>query len=345
LLVLARLTATSNVNPTDGTAYTANTAFGSGTGTAITGAGNFVVFNGNPTTSGSVAVTGLTPNSNYTFTAYEYNTTGNCYLVAGASTTVTATDAVAPVISYTALGNTFSTSNRLASGITITDAGAGINTTAAKPRLYYKKSGDANTYVDNTSATNGWKYVEASGASSPFSFTINYALLNAGSVSVSDVIQYFVVAQDLATTPNTQINSGTYTAAPASVALTSGAFPLTGSINSYTISTLSGSITVGTGGDFTTFTRSDGFFNFMNSATVAGNLTVSVVSDITTEDGTAGLNQWAESGAGNYTLTIQSDGSIRSVSGSYGSGGLFRLNGADRVTFNGGTVAQRNLVF
>ncbi len=329
--------------PTSGTAYTADAAFGNSGAGYTTAAGSHVVYNGTGTT---VNVTGLSASTSYTFAVYEYNTTGTCYKYPGAFSAVVTTDTTAPVISYTALGNTFSTSNRLASGITITDAGAGINTTAGtKPRLYYKKSGDDNTYVDNTSATNGWKYVEASGTTSPFSFTINYALLNAGSVSLSDVIQYFVVAQDLATTPNLQINSGTYTAAPASVALTSGAFPLTGSINSYTISTLSGSITVGTGGDFTTFTRADGFFNFMNSATVYGNLTVSVVSDITTEDGTAGLNQWAESGAGNYTLTIQSDGSVRSVSGAYGSGALYRINGADRVTFNGGTVAQRNLVF
>ena len=103
--------------------------------------------------------------------------------------------------------------------MTITD-GSGVNTTAGtKPRLYYKKSTDANTYVGNTSADNGWKYVEATGAG-PFNFLTSYALLQSAVVA-GDIIQYFVVAQDLAATPNVGINSGTFNAVPTSVALTS----------------------------------------------------------------------------------------------------------------------------
>ena len=49
----------------------------------------------------------------------------------------------------------------------------------------------------------GWKYVEATGSGdSPFDFTIDYTMLNGGSVSVGDTIQYFVVAQDTRPTPN-----------------------------------------------------------------------------------------------------------------------------------------------
>ena len=68
-----------------------------------------------------------------------------------------------------------------------------------------------------------------------------------GSVAVGDVIQYFVVAQDLAGTPNVGINSGTFAAQPASVALTAAAFPLTGTIRNYTIvgAPLNGDYTVG----------------------------------------------------------------------------------------------------
>ena len=47
------------------------------------------------------------------------------------------------------------------------------------------------------------------GSTSPFDFTINYALLNGGGVIVGDIVNYFVVAQDLCTTPNVAINSGT----------------------------------------------------------------------------------------------------------------------------------------
>ena len=62
----------------------------------------------------------------------------------------------------------------------------------------------------------GWKYVEANGGSSPFDFTIDYSLLfGGGGSSLGDVIQYFVVAQDLAGTPNVGINSGTFATTPA----------------------------------------------------------------------------------------------------------------------------------
>src|SRR5206468_12617233 len=104
-------------------------------------------------------------------------------------------DNTPPEISYTAIANTLCTGNSTLSA-TITDA-TGVNITAgSKPRLYFKKSTDANTYAGNTSASNGWKYVEAGNASSPFSFTTNYSLLQSPVVS-TDSIQYFVVAQDV----------------------------------------------------------------------------------------------------------------------------------------------------
>lgn len=67
--------------PANGTAYTANTTFGSG---STVGAGNFTVLNG---TGNSVTVTGLTANTTYFVKIFEYNgTTPNCdesYLTAG----------------------------------------------------------------------------------------------------------------------------------------------------------------------------------------------------------------------------------------------------------------------
>jgi hypothetical protein len=117
-------------------------------------------------------------------------------------------DIAAPTISYTSLTNTTSTSNRvLNSFATITDA-SGVNTSGGtQPRIYYKKSTDANAFVGNTSGDNGWKYTETSNSSSPFDFTIDYSLLYGGSgVGLNDVIQYFVVAQDVATPPNVGAN-------------------------------------------------------------------------------------------------------------------------------------------
>jgi hypothetical protein len=153
-----------------------------------------------------------------------------------------------PVIAYTPLGNTSSTSNRSFTNVAVTDP-SGVNGTAGtRPRVYYKKSGDANTFNDNTSGTAGWKYAEANGSTSFFDFTVDYSLLNSGAPVIGDVIQYFVVAQDLVATPNVGINSGTFATPPTSVNLQPANFPIGGTIRSYVIVDvpLSGDYTVGT---------------------------------------------------------------------------------------------------
>jgi len=162
-----------------------------------------------------------------------------------------------PTITYSPLTNTASTSNRVLTNFaTITDL-SGVNTSSGtKPRIYYKKSTAPN---DET----GWAFTEATNASSPFSFTIDYSLI--GGVAVGDVIQYFVVAQDLAF-PTVGIQSGTFASTPSSVALTAAAFPIGGTINSYSIvPPLLTSLTVGTGGDYLTLTGAGGLFQAINN--------------------------------------------------------------------------------
>jgi hypothetical protein len=252
-------------------------------------------------------------------------------------------EVVPPVISYTPIANTTSTTNLVVTGVTITDA-SGINiTSGTSPRIYYKRFSDANALIDNTPNTNGWKYTEATNSTSPFDFMINYSLLYNGASVTAGIIQYFIVAQDLATTANVAINSGTFAVAPSSVALTSTAFPITGTINSYNIP-FSGSYNVGTGEVFTTLTKADGLFASINSVGLKGNTTIYITSDLT-EDGTNALNQWTETSPGNYGLTIQPDGAVlRTISGNV-LAGLIRLNGADRVRIdgtNGGTGSYLN---
>lgn len=246
----------------------------------------------------------------------------------------TGIDETPPSITYTSLTNACNTDpGHTLSNVYITD-NSGVNVTpGTKPRLYFKKSGDANDLT-------GWKFVEASGSTSPFSFTFNFSDLNDGGVSMNDVIQYFVVAQDegiYVYTPNVAINNGVFTATPSSVALTATAFPVTGTIKSFTILPCSGTVTVGTGGDYPAFTTANGLFQALNQATVNGNMTVSVISDITIEDGTHALNEFTAP----HTITIQPDGNtLRNVTGTYNGAsaalaGLFRLNSADRVIFDG----------
>ena len=66
-MVVARLTTTTAVAPTNNTLYNANAAFG---GVNTTGTGNYIVYMGNGST---VNVTNLAQLTNYTFDVYEYN--------------------------------------------------------------------------------------------------------------------------------------------------------------------------------------------------------------------------------------------------------------------------------
>lgn len=243
------------------------------------------------------------------------------------------TDLNGPSITYTLLSNSALTTGRVFSNVSITDP-SGVNVDpGTKPRVYYKKSTDANTYVGNTNADDGWKWVETSSGSTPFSFTLDYSLLTGGGISAGEIVQYFAIAQDLL--GNVSINSGTPAQPLTSVDLTDAEFPLTGTINSYTISSaITGEVLVGTGQTYTSLTADapTGLFKAINERVVTGNLTVKITSDLT-ETGAVALNQTVEELL--YTITIQpNDASLKTISGTY-AGGLIRLNGADRITFDG----------
>ncbi len=248
-------------------------------------------------------------------------------------------DITAPTISYTLLNNTSLVGGEtLTNFATVTDLG-GVNVTVGnRPRLYFKRSTDANTFNNNTSGTAGWKYDEANGSVSPFAFAINYGLLSGGTgVSVGTIIQYFVVAEDLATpTPNVGINAGTFAAIPTSVNLSAPAFPIGGTLNSYNIVTAyAGVINVGTAETITSLTNANGLFDKLNNGALTASVTVNITSDLTAETGVFGLNQFAEDGGNTYTLTIQPTGAPRIISGIPSTPSLIKLNGADKVTING----------
>ena len=71
VLVIAKA-GSAPTDPTNGTTYTANAAYGSGTSVG----GGYAVYNGTGT---SVNLTALTAGTTYYFAIYEYATTGTCY--------------------------------------------------------------------------------------------------------------------------------------------------------------------------------------------------------------------------------------------------------------------------
>ncbi|TAE12771.1 MAG: hypothetical protein EAY72_09040 [Bacteroidetes bacterium] len=154
-------------------------------------------------------------------------------------------DATGPTISYTPLTTgTICFTNRTLMAVTITDP-AGIFTGAnTKPRLYFKKQSENNVLAtSNDASANGWKFVETSSSASPFSFTINHALLNSALV-VGDTVRYFVVATD--SLNNVGANTASFAATPTSVALTSAAFPVSGNVVGYGIAPLPNAVNIAT---------------------------------------------------------------------------------------------------
>jgi hypothetical protein len=232
-------------------------------------------------------------------------------------------DLTPPNISYTPLFNTsFLTARTLTTSIT--DA-TGVPTSGiGLPVLYWKIN--SGSY---SPATATW----VSGSTYTFTFGAGVVLGN--------VVSYYIVAQDIATTPNVGANplggaSGfTYNPPACSTPPTSP--------NTYTIvQSVALNVTVGSGGTYPTLTGAGGLFADINTKVLVGNITAQIVSDLT-EDGTNALNQMAEEPVGsNFTLTIKpNSATLRTVSGSY-SGGLIRLNGADNVIFDGRSNGSGN---
>ena len=101
-----------------------------------------------------------------------------------------------PVVLFTDIPDQpFANTITLSDFAVVTDDGT-IATGAGMPRLYYKRSSNSNVFAGNTSGDDGWKYVTASNAASPFSFELDMSLIEGGAVAEGDVIEYFVVVQD-----------------------------------------------------------------------------------------------------------------------------------------------------
>ena len=135
VLVVARKASAVNADPADGSTYSANSVFGSG---SQLGSGNYVVYDGTGT---SVTVTGLDLGTQYYYAIYEYYTSEVCYnateLTGNAQTTGEAP--CTPCYSY---GNT-----SYATSITRVLFNT-IDNTSAKPT-----DANGNAYSDYTSQT------------------------------------------------------------------------------------------------------------------------------------------------------------------------------------------------
>lgn len=247
--------------------------------------------------------------------------------------TFTSVDGSPVNISYPTLTDGSTANKILTNFATITD-NAGVSNTS-KPRLYYKKSTESDAFSGNTNAANGWKYVIASNASSPYSFTIDYSLLNS-TITNADVIEYFVVAQDASNNFNSLPEGAGYSTNPPVENI--NAKPST--VNSFTIntSTTSGTFNVGSGETYTSLTGAGGLFEFLNTKVLSGNIIINITSDLT-ETGTTSLNALGEEPySSNFSITMQPNSStLRTISATAVATGspMINFNGTRNVTIDG----------
>ncbi len=248
-------------------------------------------------------------------------------------------DFIPPSFTFSPISNTGSTSNRtLNNYLTVIDVSL-VDSNTNRPKLYYKRTTDNNVYAGNTNLDNGWKWVEATNNSNPYSFIINYSILNGGGVNIGDTIQYFMVVQDLSTNKNVGISNGlSFSSVPDSVDLQPSAFPIGGTIPFYKIiPSVNGNYTVGTGGSPGLVTLTD-VSNFLRQNVINGNVlfellptynsSTEVFPIIFDEVGTMG---------GNWNVTIRPSASATGLetSGYPLTAGIIVLNGTDRITFDG----------
>jgi hypothetical protein len=95
VLVVAKLSSTTHVDPSVGVSYTANASFGSGD---QIGTGNYVVYNG---VGNTFSMTGFTSNTDYDISIYSYFSASDCYNL----TELSGTQSTLAGANYTGLGD------------------------------------------------------------------------------------------------------------------------------------------------------------------------------------------------------------------------------------------------
>jgi len=325
-IVVARLTSTSAVAPTNATTYTANTIWGSG---STTGTGNYVVYNGN--TPNSVTITGLSGSTSYTFDIYEYNGSGvlsSYYSTASSSSTTTSAPA------YHWNGGDI-TANPAAGG----SGSLGTTNAWRQPDA----TGSQATWADNNSmifaGTAGNVTVDANRTATSYTFnTTGYTLQNTATFTLTGPI---TLANDVVL--NLAPNVNTTTPANGTLGISSvngtgnaaitlhGAQSTSSIASRINISTSSSTISVPTTIVSDGGTGTNGYAGYVSTTTGAsinGNITNN--SALTTIIGATSGNSLTVNGV------ISGNAGLQLSAGASGGAGTITLNAAN--TYSGKTI-------
>jgi trimeric autotransporter adhesin len=177
------------------------------------------------------------------------------------------------------------------------------------------------------------------GVNNQTNFSVKYRILDNTLAVIYDQTVVVPSLNSLAATtvtfPNTSIAAtGTYTIQ--AIALLASDQLVTNDTITGTLliqAPLSGTYTVGSGGNYPSLTNAGGMFETLNNLGASANININIISDLAGETGANAINELA----GGYSVNIQPTGGARTVTGSI-NGPLIKLNGADRVTIDGSTT-------
>ncbi len=152
-----------------------------------------------------------------------------------------------------------------------------------------------------------------------------------GTQTLAEGTNYFWLTYDLpcSATPGNTIDAECTSLTVGAAQTPSVTDPGTG--RAIVVGPLTGTYTVGSGGNYATLTAA---VTALNTLGLAGNTTFEILNSIT-EPGAVAINQWQECGAGGYTLKIKpAAGASPVISGSVTTA-LISLNGVKNVTIDG----------
>jgi hypothetical protein len=235
-------------------------------------------------------------------------------------------DIFRPIISVSSIPNQAICGGSLSIEVTatISDIGiSGIATGTFAPKLWWRLSSGTWASLAHSSVI-GQQYT----------FQLEISNAEAG-----QTYQYYVVAQDLATVPNlgySHFNASTPIHSSVNDVVTPNSNPASFTVLS--ANPLSGTVTVGTGGDYTNFNNaSTGLFNAINTRGLGGNLEVLVISDISESADYMSLGVITEYCGNNFTITIKPSAAVlRTIqSNTFAANPLLHFSGSKRVIIDG----------
>ncbi len=232
-----------------------------------------------------------------------------------------AADLTPPSISYTPLSAPdCTTGDRLLNGVIIADFSGVPTSGVLQPRIYYRKN--AGTWFSSQGSL-----ITGSGTNGTWNFTIVAA--DMGGLTGGDQIQYYVIAQDIATPINIASNPAGAVATDVNTVTTPPASPNI----VYVGQSLGGTYTVGSGGNFPNLTVALSQYNSTCGLTAPVIFELLDASYTTGETFPLQINN-ATGASSTNTLTIRPTVVNTVISGANGTS-IFTFNNAQYVTIDG----------